>query len=59
MNKLTDRIADAGALTCTGGFVFGATIQSVNALLQAGAFIVAMISGICAAIYYVKNARRP
>lgn len=35
--------------------VAGMTIGQLNEYLQAGAFIVAMISGLCAAIYYIKK----
>jgi hypothetical protein len=42
-----------GLLTATGGsFVFGLAIEEVSKYLQAGAFAVAMLSGLCASIYY-------
>lgn len=57
MNKLAEKVADATVVTCGGSFLFGISMQNVNSFLQAGAFIVAMISGICAAMYYVRNAK--
>lgn len=39
-----------------GIMVAGMTIGQLNEYLQAGAFIVAMISGLCAAFYYLRKA---
>lgn len=52
---MNDRIADAAASIPAAATV-GLSILDVNPFLQAGAFIVAMISGICAARYYWKKA---
>lgn len=52
-----DRAADVAA---AGALIVptGVTIVDINNYLQAGAFIVAMISGACAAYYYIKKARK-
>ena len=52
---MSDRIADAAA-GIPAATAIGLTILDINPFLQAGAFIVAMISGICAARYYWKKA---
>ncbi len=59
IEQVQQHVAEAYALTCGGGIVFGLAIQDVNLYLQAGAFLVAMISGCCAAYYYLKKARGP
>jgi len=41
--------------TSGGAFVLGISIQTVNEYLQAGAFIVSMIAGLCAAFYYIRK----
>jgi hypothetical protein len=40
-----------------GSGLAGMTIGQINEWLQAGAFIVSMIAGLCAAFYYVKKTR--
>lgn len=43
----------------SGAALIGATvIHEVNEYLQAGAFIVAMVSGTCAALYYITVWRK-
>lgn len=41
--------------TAGGTFLFGLTIGQLNQYLQAGAFVLTMISAACAAMYYVKK----
>lgn len=41
-----------------GGIVTGITIGQLNEYLQAAAFCVAIISGICASFYYIVKASR-
>jgi hypothetical protein len=50
-----DRIADAAA-SSTVLLPTVSVIAQLNDYLQAGAFIVAIISGLCAARYYWKKA---
>lgn len=54
-HQIADRVADAAG---TAGVLIPAvaTIAQVNDYLQAGAFVVGIISGLCAAYYYVKKA---
>lgn len=53
-----DRSADAaGVVAATIPTI--ATIVEVNQYLQAGAFIAAIISGLCAAVYYIRRVRTP
>jgi hypothetical protein len=54
----SDRVVDTALGISAGGAVVGTTIGQVNQYLQAGAYTVAMISGLCAAYYYVRKARR-
>lgn len=54
-DQIADRVANAATATCVGGTIFGVAIGTVNQYLQAGAFIVAMISGIAATFYYVRK----
>lgn len=42
--------------TTGGSLVFGLTIAQINQYLQAGAFVVSMIAGLCAAYYYIRKA---
>lgn len=56
-----DRIANAGA--AASGAVplvvsLADRIDTINKFLQAGAFSVSMICGVCAAIYYIKKSNR-
>lgn len=53
----SDRIADIGAGSSVA-IPVGFTVAQLNEYLQAGAFIVAMISGLCAAYYYWKKSRK-
>lgn len=53
----TDRIADGATLLSGGCFTVGFTIGEINQYLQAGAFGVAIVSGLCAAYYYIRKAR--
>jgi len=54
--QMAERAA-AVATALSGVTYVGATIADVNQYLQAGAFIVAMISGLCAALYYIRKIR--
>ena len=54
---MNDRIANALASTSFASFLGGLTLAQINEWLQAGAFIVAIISGICAARYYWKKSK--
>lgn len=56
--QAANHIAESYALVCGGSLIFGLGIDQINAYLQAGAFIVAMVSGTCAAYYYLKRAAR-
>jgi thiamine monophosphate synthase len=57
-HHIADRIADGAAALPITVTVAAMSIQTLNAYLQAGAFIVAMVSGICAAVYYVVQTIR-
>jgi K+/H+ antiporter YhaU regulatory subunit KhtT len=53
-----DHAAAAGSLTVSISSLFaGITVGQVNEWLQAGAFIVAIISGLAATYYYIKKSR--
>jgi hypothetical protein len=52
-----DRVADAATLVSGGCVAVGITIGEINQYLQAAAFLVAIVSGSCAAFYYVRRAR--
>ena len=52
---LHDRAADVAAATSGASFGVGMTIGQLNQYLQAAAFVVAIISGLCAARYYIKR----
>lgn len=54
--QITDRAADA-ALATTVALPTTAAIALVNEYLQAAAFIVAIVSGISATVYYIRKAR--
>lgn len=41
--------------TMGGSLVVGVTIETVNKYLQAGAFAVAILSGLCASFYYIRK----
>jgi hypothetical protein len=53
---VTEHLGQAALSTCGLSFLAGCTITQVNEYLQAGAFIVSMVAGLCAAVYYVKKA---
>ena len=55
--QLADRAADVAAGVSAGGALTGATIGHVNEWLQAGAFIIAMVSGAAAALYHITRWR--
>lgn len=55
--NLQDRMADVGAVTSVSCATVGITIGQLNQYLQAGAFIVAIISGLCASYYYIRRSR--
>lgn len=41
--------------TMGGSLVVGVSIETVNKYLQAGAFVVSMVAGLCAAFYYIRK----
>lgn len=52
---LADRLA-ATSVGISGTFTLGASVMhSLNEYLQAGAFVVAIISGIAATLYYARR----
>jgi len=53
-----DRVADTAAATASGSLVFGMTIGQINQYLQAGAFLVSIITGIFAIRYYIRRSRK-
>lgn len=54
-HQVADRVADAAG--AAGVLVPAvATIAQVNEYLQAGAFVVGIVSGLCAAYYYIRKA---
>lgn len=55
--QAADRVADSATAVSGGAILFGMTIAQINQYLQAGAFIVAIVSGSCAAWYYIRKAR--
>lgn len=48
-----EKVAATAAVLSITGAVLGTATASVNDYLQAGAFIVAMISGLAATVYYI------
>lgn len=58
MSVSANRVADAGVALSAGCVATGLTIGQVNQYLQAAAFVVAIISGSCAAYYYLTRAKR-
>lgn len=58
MIQEAQRVAETYAIACGTSILAGIAIDDVNKYLQAGAFVVAMVSGACAAYYYIKKARR-
>lgn len=57
-HQIPERAADIAAATSGATALFGLTIGELNQYLQAGAFIVAIISGLCAAFYYIRKSRK-
>lgn len=55
----SDRAADVGAGVSAAAAATGLTIGQINQYLQAAAFVVAIISGLCAAWYYIRKSRHP
>jgi hypothetical protein len=53
-----DHAANAAAGVAGGATIFGMAIGEFNQYLQAAAFIVAIVSGLCASYYYVRKAHR-
>lgn len=51
--------AHAGLGVAVGSWSAGISILQINQYLQAGAFIVSMIAGVCAAIYYIRKSKQP
>jgi hypothetical protein len=58
LQQVHNHVADTYAMVCGGSLLFGLSISQLNEYLQAGAFIVAIVSGSCAAYYYLKRAAR-
>jgi thiamine monophosphate synthase len=52
-----ERLADASAGVSLTSLFTGITLAHVNEVLQAGAFLVAIISGLAATWYYIKKSR--
>lgn len=59
VNDVQEKLADAAAGVSGAGAVLGMTVGQLNEWLQAGAFIVSIVAGICAARYYWVKANRP
>jgi len=57
VNGTADKLADAATGVSAAALFGGMTIGQINQYLQAGAFVVSMIAGLCAAFYYVRKAR--
>jgi thiamine monophosphate synthase len=55
---MTDKAANALASVSGVTTILGFTLAEINELLQAGAFIVAIISGMAATFYYIKKANK-
>lgn len=54
---MTDRAANTLAGLSGVSTIGGFTLAQINELLQAGAFIVAIISGLAATYYYLKRSK--
>lgn len=52
-----DRVVDVAAAT-PAAVAVGMNIVQVNQYLQAAAYIVAILSGLCAAYYYLRKANK-
>jgi thiamine monophosphate synthase len=55
---VTDRVANTLAGVSGLSTVGGISLSQINEVLQAGAFIVAIISGIAATYYYLRKAHK-
>lgn len=58
MNEIADKAANVATGVSVTGWVAGWTIGEINQWLQAGAFLVSMIAGLCAAYYYLRKAHQ-
>lgn len=59
--EIADRVADAAvgvSVGSTAGTALVVNIATVNQWLQAAAFLVAIISGLCASWYYISNRKK-
>lgn len=54
--NLGEKAADAATGVCGLSFLAGCTITQLNEYLQAGAFIVSILTGICCGAYYLRKA---
>lgn len=60
-HDIAERVADAGTGLSVGGTLgtlLAVNIATVNLWLQAAAFLVAIISGLCASWYYISNRKK-
>lgn len=57
MNGAADKVAFGAHAACVGSGFAMIPISEINQWLQAGVFVVGMVSGICAAIYYIRKSR--
>ena len=56
--QVAQKIAGVGVATAGGATLFGFSMAEVNEYLQAAAFLVAIISGTAAAIYYFTHRKK-
>lgn len=54
--QIADRTADV-AFATSAVVTVGVTIADISAYLQAAGYVVSIISGLCAALYYIKKIR--
>jgi thiamine monophosphate synthase len=54
---LNEKVANAFAGLSGASTIGGFTLAQINEVLQAGAFIVAIISGLAATFYYLKKSK--
>lgn len=62
MNEAVNKVAEKVALLGYGTCMTSATISAVEALdkyLHIAVSLVGIVSGICAAIYYIRKSRQP
>lgn len=57
MNDSHDRLANAATLVSGGATVFGVSVSTINEYLQMASFVVAIVSGACAAVYYYRKSK--